>query len=464
MSIPADKPADLTTTGRYVVLVCAILGWFCCGFHMANTSLAMRPAAIDLLARNGELDKGEYARLSKVPEEERGTTFTSDERAKFDDWNGRVGSWFSWLTTAFLFGGASGGLVFGKLGDRIGRSKSMACSILTYSLLSGAMVFAQTPLQLAIIWYLASLGFGGMWPNGVALVSEAWSNVSRSFTAGAIGTAANIGIFLFSTFIGYVGRHRDDFSWLVTADGWSWMFLLGAIPAVIGVVSWFIVPESPKWLSAQRRRDADATTSTTPEADSIFRPPLLGITLIGVTLATVPMIGGWGSANFMVPWAEQDGGGVTTAADVSQARSFTGLIGSLLGGWIGVHLGRRLTYFLVSVATLCFAQWTFWFLVPTDRAFLYGVAGLGFFSGIYFGWLPLCLPELYPTRVRSTGAGVCFNFGRILTAATVFGAGALMTFFDGRFERIGRVTSLFFAVGLVAILFAPDTSTKKLDD
>jgi MFS family permease len=459
--------AELTPAGRYVILVCAFLGWFFCGFHMANTSLAMRPAAIDLLARNGELDKAEYGRLSQA--EKQGLPLTSEERARFKEWNGGVGSWFSWLSSSFLFGGAAGGFVFGKLGDRIGRSKSMAFCILTYSLLSGAAASAQSPLQLAIVWFLASMGFGGMWPNGVALVSEAWSSMSRSFTAGAIGTAANIGIFLFSTFIGYVQANRVAWSWLISADGWSWMFLLGSIPAVLGVVSLFIVPESPRWLASQLRHDSPSSASSAPTTESIFRPPLLSVTLIGITLATVPMIGGWGSANFMVPWAEQDGVTtegvrVTTSAAVSQARSLTGLVGSLLGGWIGCTLGRRLTYFLVSIATLGFAQWTFWYLTPIDPLFLYGVAGLGFFSGIYFGWMPLCLPELYPTRVRSTGAGVCFNFGRILTAATVFGAGALMTYFEGRYDRIGRLTSLFFAVGLIAIWFAPDTSTKKLDD
>jgi hypothetical protein len=138
----------------------------------------------------------------------------------------------------------------------------------------------------------------------------------------------------------------------------------------------------------------------------------------------------------------------------------------LLGGWIAGVVGRRPTYFLVSIATLISAQYT-WFSNPAERtSFLIGVATLGFFSGIYFGWMPLCLPELFPTRVRSTGAGVCFNFGRILTAFLVLGASTLMSLpiIDGRFERVGCVTSLFFAVGMVAIWFAPDTSTKKLDD
>ena len=89
---------------------------------------------------------------------------------------------------------------------------------------------------------------------------------------------------------------------------------------------------------------------------------------------------------------------------------------------------------------------------------------MGFFSGIYFGWLPLCLPELFPTRIRSTGAGVSFNFGRILTAVTVFTTGLLITFFKGDYAAIGRVTSLVFALGMIVIWLAPETSQKQLED
>src|SRR5262249_52876849 len=108
--------------------------------------------------------------------------------------------------------------------------------------------------------------------------------------------------------------------------------------------------------------------------------------------------------------------------------------------------------------------YTFWLAYPTGRWFLAWVAALGFISGIYFGWLPLFLPELFPTRVRSTGAGVSFNFGRILTAVTVFATGALMGLFGGDFARVVRGTSLVFALGMLAIWLAPDTSRKSLED
>lgn len=462
MSTASSTPT-LTTTGKWLVLVVAFLGWLFCGVHMSITSLAMQPAAIDLLGRNGELDAPQYRAWLDIRPKERPAKLSDAERSQLDAWDDIVGRWFAWLQTSFLFGAASGGLLFGRLGDRIGRAKAMSLSILTYSIMAAVATQAQTPLQLALAWYTACLGLGGMWPNGVALVSEAWSNVSRSFIAGAIGTSANVGIFSMATFVKTVTDSPSEWLWLVRADDWSWMFWVGATPVVLGVFSLIAVPESPRWLASQGEpvaSPADATTTWT-----VFRHPYLGVTIVGILLATVPMIGGWGSANWMVPWAKQAGGGITSPADVQQARALTGMVGSVLGGWIAVTIGRRLTYFLTSLATLVIAQYSFWFLTPTDRtSFLIGVGALGFFSGIYFGWMPLCLPELYPTKVRSTGGGVCFNFGRILTAATVFGAGWLFDLFDGKFERIGRVTSLFFAVGMVVICFAPDTSKKQLSD
>ena len=171
----------------------------------------------------------------------------------------------------------------------------------------------------------------------------------------------------------------------------------------------------------------------------------------------------------MVPWAEEAGAvatppNPTLKANVQQARSLTGIVGSFLGGWVGSLLGRRRAYAIISVACLACAQYAFWFVVPTDRSFLFWVGAIGFFSGIYFGWLPLFLPELFPTRVRSTGAGVSFNFGRILTAVTIFGTGLLMSYFEGSYARIGRITSLCFALGVIVIFFAPDTSQRQLED
>lgn len=464
MSTPESSATvpPLSPTSRYVILVCAFLGWLCAGFHLSITSLAMQPAAIELLNRTGELDIIRFTELNKAAANQKAKPSSprpSDEDTRqLTQWKDIVKSWFSWYQCAFLFGAASGGLLFGRLGDRFGRAHAMSLSILTYSIMSAAAATAQAPWQLLVLWYLACTGVGGMWPNGVALVSEAWSNVSRPLIAGVLGTSANIGIFMFATLAAQVP---------ITPDSWRWVMWVGAAPVVLGLFSLLAVPESPQWLSA--RRDHSQGTTTRPSTWAVFHGTLRNITFVGILLATIPMIGAWGSANWMVPWADDAGNAATPPnpnlkAAVQQARSLTGIVGSLLGGWIGSLLGRRLTYFLTSFAALAIAQYTFWCVVPTDGDFLYWVAALGFFSGIYFGWLPLFLPELFPTKVRSTGAGVSFNFGRILTAVTVFTTGLLVNFFGGDYAQIGRITSLIFILGMIVIYLAPDTKDKQLAD
>jgi MFS family permease len=455
MNIHTSPPPPLSATGRYLVLTAAFLGWLCAGTILAITSLAMQPAAIDLLGRTAALDPVRYHALNRQEQGKDATsTLPLDDRKQLGTWREMVARWFAWYQCAFLFGAATGGLCFGWLGDHIGRVKGMAASIFTYSAMAGLAGLVQSPSQLLVVWFLASMGVGGMWPNGVALVAEAWSTLSRPLAAGLIGTSANIGILLFATLAAYVA---------ITPDEWRWVMLLGVAPLVLALVILVAVPESPRWLGARGQ-----THTGSPGAE-VFRPPLLPITLVGITLATIPMIGAWGSANWMVPWAGVAGEATDPPdpflkAYVSQARALTGIIGSLLGGWIGSVLGRRRSYVLVSFLALLVAQYTFWFSFPTADDFLFWVAVLGFLSGFFFGWLPLFLPELFPTRARSTGAGVSFNFGRIITAVTIFATGALMAHFAGDFARIGRLTSLIYAAGLLVPWLAPDTSGKQIQD
>jgi SHS family sialic acid transporter-like MFS transporter len=472
---------SLTTTGRALVLATAFAGWLCAGNHLAITSLAMQSAALDLLGRTGQIDRPLYHAAQR-----------GDRYEGFGEDRKLVARWFAWYQCAFLFGAAAGGLAFGRVGDRAGRAAGMGLSILTYSGLAAAASLAQAPWQLLVLWFLASMGVGGMWPNGVALLSEVWSELSRPLVAGVLGTSANVGIFAVASLASHVP---------ITPDDWRWVLLVASAPIVLGLFVLLAVPESPLWLAARRRaaagvagwgiaektedeaaeqiKTASALTAapppavvssfqpTPPNPESLISRNLLPITLLAIALATIPMIGAWGSANWMVPWAAEAGEAADPPnpylkANVQQARALTGIVGSLLGGWIASSVGRRRSYCLVSLAALFCAQYVFWFLTPLDGTFLLWVSALGFFSGVYFGWLPLMLPELFPTEVRSTGAGVSFNFGRILTAVTIFVTGALMTLFDGDYARIGRVTSLVFLAGAVAVWAAPDTSRRGL--
>lgn len=397
-----------------------------------------------------------------------------------------VGPWIGWLVAWFLLGGAAGGYLCGYLGDRIGRKKAMALSIATYSVFAGLTCFVDSPWQLLFMRFMTGVGVGGMWPNGIALVSEAWPGMSRPMLAGVIGTAANVGIMTISLVM---------LSAEVSHDNWHWVMQLTTLPIVLAVYVWIFVPESARWLATVGvDKESDKAKNAVPPYIEIFRPPILRTTILGIILGTIPLFGGWGSANWANVWAadvgdkqvetakdsevaDTNGADAAAAAEPKKkvdaglkarallARSGPGSLASLLGGAFAAWIGRRRFYFFLSIACLACSQYLFVYAQPGRSDFLWGMAALGLFSGFFFGWLPLCLPELFPTRIRATGAGVSFNFGRIATAVGILvAAGFLKTLFDGDYARIGQLTSWVYAVGAVAILFAPDMGKKGLED
>jgi len=426
-------PQPLTFDQRMIVLVVAFLGWMFAGFEMNVIPLAGRPAIQSFLLQGSEL---------------------SDAAAK-ELIGQQAGSWFAYFICAFLLGAAAGGLLFGGLGDRIGRSKAMAISILCYSLVTGLSYYATSLEMLLVLRFIACLGIGGMWPNGVALASEAWSEGSRPLLAGLIGTAANVGFVL----LGLLAKYWR----VITPDDWRWVFAIGGLPAILGVLALFVVPESPHWLARHNSLQPDVKMRSVWE---IFRPPYLGVTVIGICLGTVPLLGGWGTLNWLIPWADKVGGAddPRLKATISIWRSTGAAAGSLLGGWLANQFGRRSTYFLISLLSLLSSGYIFWCLTPNSPSFVYWVFTLGFFGTVYFGWLPLYLPELFPTHVRATGSGVTFNFGRILAAVGVLGTGVLVDAFHEDYGQVGRYTHLIYLLGMLVILFAPDTTGRRLDD
>lgn len=464
MSNPSQNPTEtLTKAGRYLIVITAFLGWFFAGMHLGITSLAMDSAAKNLLRETGQYEVTEADRtLAMKSSNTEGNIESKAENIANKRLSSDSSTWYGYYVCALLFGAAAGGLVFGRLGDRYGRVKGMAAAICCYSAMSLLAYFVQSPTQLLFVRFIVCMGVGGMWPNGVALMSEAWANVSRPLLAGLIGTAANIGIFI----LGSIGKYVRE----VSIDDWRWVMLMGGAPIILGLIVPIIVPESPRWL-AQKNNDDSSINKSQVSTKDIFTANMLPVTLVGILLATVPLFGGWGSSNWAIKWAADwgvDGKGLdgdALKAQVIMWRSLPGIVGSFLGGWIASLIGRRQSYFLNSLICLGSAQCMFWFSSPTEPSiFLVWTAVLGFFSGIFFGWLPLFLPELFVTRVRSVGAGVCFNFGRIITAITVFITAGLITYFENDFRQIGRITSLIYLFGAIGILLMPKGVEGKIKD
>jgi hypothetical protein len=294
-----------------------------------------------------------------------------------------------------------------------------------------------------------------MWPTGVALASEAWSNKARPLLAGVLGTSCNIGLAM----TGALGQVRP-----VTPDDWRWVMAVSALPAIVVIFAWFAVPESPSWRAKVGK--PEAAKRNAPLA-TVFRPPYLSLTILGIVLGTIPLLGGWGTSNWLISWADDVGsqiGNKTLKGQTMFWGSTGAAIGSLFGRWVANSWGRRKSYFAISLGSLVTSGYIFWMLTPRSELFLPMLFVLRVISTTYFGWLPLCLPELFPTEVRATGSGVTFNFGRILSAAGVLVTAGLVSYFHGDYARVGRLTHLIFALGMVVILFAPDTSKKSMDE
>jgi MFS transporter, SHS family, sialic acid transporter len=362
------------------------------------------------------------------------------------------GDWFARYTAALMLGAAIGGIVLGGLGDRIGRARAMGVSVLFYSVFAGLGAWVQSQEQMLVLRFVVGLGVGGVWPNAVALVAECWPDKARPTVAGLMGAAINTGILMLS---------QVAQQWSVTAESWRWLFHLAGAPAVLGLIVLFMLPESPSWLAS---RGEGAIQKRPAPLRELFRGPLLRITLVGIMLGSIPLVGAWAASKWMIPWADKIGG--ATQADYKALTqgwwAFGAILGSVAGAQIANLLGRRAAYFLISLGSLVLTFAMFQFTAPLRSSFFPIVFAQGFVATLFFGWLPLYLPELFPTHVRATGAGISYNVGRFATAGGVLAAGILFSVFGGDYATVGAAAAFIYGLGMIAIWWAPDTSRKSL--
>jgi MFS family permease len=270
--------------GRNAALVAALLGWLFDGFEMGLFPLVGPRALEDLLAGAAGKDAAT--------------------------------AWFGSIMAVFLVGAACGGVFFGWLGDRIGRVRAMSLSILTYALFTGLCGLAQTPLQIAAARFIASLGMGGEWALGVALVSELWPDASRPLLAGLIGAAANAGYLLVALVsimltriagaahdgLVQAGLSAETVDWLTRGDAWRLLMMAGAVPGLLVFFIRMAVPESARWEESR----AHGGTSHWATRD------LLGV-LVG-SIAVLGIVAVWMPGGLSASWGGTAGAAVTLAA------------------------------------------------------------------------------------------------------------------------------------------------------
>ncbi len=402
---------------KWLTLTAAFLGWMFDGLEMGMFPVVARPALQELLGTTGDQ---------------------------------QVGVWMGYITALFLLGAASGGIVFGWLGDKIGRVRAMTASILIYSVFTGACYFAREAWHLGALRFIAALGMGGEWALGVALVVESWPDDKRPLMAGVIGASANIG----NALIGLV-------TWIfpVSAYSWRWVMLGGVSPALLALFVCVLVPESQRWQQSVKEQ------KTHPLLE-VFGPKLWKTTLLAIVFSSVALIGTWGSVQWLPLWAAQ-----MADATMPQVKGITmfimslgAIVGCFFGSWIGARLGRRPAYFVLCTISLFSCMVLFRTVSKFGLEFMIGTFVVGALTATFYGWLPLYLPELFPTRARATGQGVSFNVGRVFAAVGAITQGQLVNHFGGSYAQAGAVVTMVYLVGMVLIWFGKETKNLPLPD
>jgi len=416
------------TRYQWFVLFVAWLGWVFDSMDATIYALVMEPALHELLSKGGAAASTEAIGL-----------------------HGGI------IFSIFLLGWAVGGVLFGILADRFGRTKTLVFTILIYAAFTGLAALSASWWQLALYRFLTALGIGGEWAAGAALVAEVWPEDKRAKAAGILQSAWAAG-FLIAAVVNMLMRHH----------GWRLVFLVGVLPAVVALVARLWVKEPERWTKAHQREKATGT-KTSPLRE-LFRPGLLRPTLVGSGLAFVAVFGLWGATNWTptlvrsLPEVEKLG--QATAASYASYATMMLNIGALIGylsfGPLADRFGRRPVFGLMCLGSFIMLPLTF--MVTKSYAHLVVLLPvLGFFNNGIFSGFPIYLPELFPTRLRATGAGVCFNAGRVLASAGPFITGLLVASL-GTFGRAASAVAVIYLIGLLILPFAPETRGQALPD
>jgi MFS family permease len=396
------------------------------------------------------------------------------------------GKYGTYATAIFVAGWATGGLIFGAVGDRIGRAKTLTITVLLYSLFTGLSALSQGWIDFAFYRFITGLGVGGVFGLAVALVADALPDRSR---AGALGTlqalsaVGNITAGLISMWVGGLVRSKA----LDVDASWKLMFLIGAIPAFLCVFIQMKLKEPEKWVKAREAGRASGVKFGS-YASLFGERRWRGPALFGMMLSVSGVIGLWGigffSPELVGPVIEQSlkdqnlpveqiagekAKWIGINSIVQNVGAFLGMIGMT---YLAHHLDRKKAFAIAFVsalfATVGFFQW----FGGKQDIWMSGVMGacqLGIFAGF-----AIYLPELFPTRLRSTGTSFCYNVGRFVAAGGILQTASIKAWAAASattpeekidaFRNAASLMSVIFLVGLVALWFLPETKGRPLPE
>jgi MFS family permease len=354
----------------------------------------------------------------------------------------------AFINSMFIFGWAAGGFLWGIIGDLTGRKTSLLLSIAGYALFTILTGQMNSWWGIVLCRFMSGFGMGGLLVLSFTLISEVWPEKSRAIFTGFLSISIPVGIFS-AGLINYF------------VSSWRQAFMVGIIPLVIAIAGFWLTNESELWLSDHAdKATLEKSTNHLLHAGNI-RALLVGSLIFGTML-----IGLWAIFSWMPTWIQSLS---TTDADKEGGLSMMclgmgGLTGGFLSGWVVNFMGLRRSL-IMSFAVCAVLSFILFKTNSSFSAIIYAeIAILALFFGASQGILSLYIPLLFPTAIRASATGVCFNTGRLLTALAVLFVGVLVTALGGYGNSL-FVFSLVFIIGLLAVLLIkniqPDTHNQK---
>lgn len=349
----------------------------------------------------------------------------------------------AWINSVFIFGWMFGGIAWGIICDKIGRSRSVVLSTACFGLFAIITGLSSSWLLVSICRFFSGFGIGGVLVTTVILIAELWNDKEVAIIQGIVSLAMPVGFFA----AGAINNFTED---------WRTAFWIGIVPLLLAVIAAFTLPESEKW-KENRSASKQKVNTGKPLFASEYRKNLLtGSVVFGAML-----IGLWAVFSWAPTWVQS----ISTSTDVQRQRGLTimilasgGIAGSFFSGWIVNAIGIRKT--MVMCFAVCFIMTIVVFKLNNDVTVITfaEMAVLAFFFGISQGALAVYIPALFPTGICASATGFCFNAGRLFTGTVVFFIGALVSMLGGYGNAV-FVFSFVFVIGFIATMFSKRAKT-----
>lgn len=350
----------------------------------------------------------------------------------------------AYINSIFIFGSMFGGFAWGIICDKIGRVKAVAFSTALYGLFTVLTAFISSWVLIGVCRFITGFGVGGILVTTNILIAELWPEKNRAVALGIVSAAMPVGFIL-------VGALNNSLS------NWHSAFLSGAIPFIVAVIGLFILNEPESWQQHTQQKNL--------KKDSLFASSYKKNLITGSVIFGTMLIGLWAVFSWAPTWVQSitpDNNKANELRGITMMiLAVSGLVGSIVSGWIVNKIGMRKTMMICFAACFILTAIVFKFNHSVTSTTFAEMGLLAFFFGISQGALSVYIPALFPTKVRASATGFCFNIGRLFTATVVFFIGALVSFLGGYGNAV-FIFSFIFVIGLIATLFAKNKAVTQL--